>query len=149
MAVERAALIPGQNDISAEFSPQSVKKALKYYKAVKRSGGDYAFGAITAKYYNMTGNELTAWQAECAGYPSDVQDEIKRTVIYALSTTDNSGDDAPIPIVFNWTGGSFGINTSFIPYGQPNGPLFTITISGYPAPASSSLAQRRAKKKER
>jgi hypothetical protein len=146
MAFETAKLIPGQSDISAEFSPQNIKQTLKDYKALKHSGGDYDFGAVTAKYYNLTGSELKAWQAECAVYPSDVQDEIKRTVIYALSTTDDNGNDAPIPIVFKWTSGSPGISTAYIPFNQPNGPSFTITISGYPEPSKTGLAERRGKK---
>jgi hypothetical protein len=149
MALERATLIPSQNDISAEFSSKNIQQTLKAYKALKHASGDYTFGEITAKHFNLTGNELKAWQAECALYPSDAQDEIKRTVIYALSTTDDNGNDAPIPIVFQWQGGSVGISTSYIPYGQPNGPSFTITISGYPEPGKSSLTERRAKKNDK
>jgi len=149
MAIVRAKIAPGASDITAEFSKQNIRQTLKDYKALKSSTGDYQFGAITAKHYNLNAQELSAWQAECANYPTDVQSEIKRTVICALNNTDSSGNDAPIPIVFNWTSGSAGISTAYIPYGQKGGPSYTITISGYPPPTPSSLGERRAKSKGR
>jgi len=149
MAIARAKIAPGAGDITAEFSKQNIRQTLKDYKALRSSTGDYQFGAITAKHYNLDPGELKAWQAECADYPTDVQDEIKRTVIYALNNTDDNGNDAPIPITFKWVGGSAGVSTAYIPYGQKDGPSYTITISGYPPPVSSSLSERRAKSKSR
>jgi hypothetical protein len=137
---------PGRSDINEQFTAANIKKTLTDYKQIKdRDGDDYTFGALTAKYYNLLPNEQKIWQDDLDNtYPQDVQDEIKRHIIYALSHEDEDGSESPIPLTIKWTPG---VNAVTLTY-DPSGPSYKIEIFGFAAPAASRFAERRAKNKK-
>src|SRR5438309_1052269 len=73
MADDIAKYHPGQGDVSDQFSAgANLTKALADYKAIKDSGGDYEFGELTAKYYNLDATEHGHWKDSIdTYYPSD------------------------------------------------------------------------------
>jgi hypothetical protein len=114
------------------------------------SGGDYTFGELTAKFYNLTPDEHQHWKSDVRKYPKDVQDEIKRHIIYALTRVDDQGNEAPIPLSIKWKrSGPKSVTCTYDrpdPSGpNPPGPSFTILITGFPMPLASSFAERRGK----
>lgn len=134
---------PGQNDISNQFSPANIGQTLSDFKALF-SNGDYAFGELTAKFYNLSDSEHHHWHDSVGLYPVDVQNEIKRHVIYALTRVDANGADNPTPISFKWQNptGPQSITCIYQPGAQPS---YAIVIAGFPAPLASPFADRRGK----
>jgi hypothetical protein len=135
----------GRPDINAQFTAKNIKKTLADYNEVKRQNGDYTFGALTAKYYHLGKDATTAWENDInEEYPNDVQDEIKRHIIHALTHRDNHGQEDPIPLKITWAGGK---KKEVVVTYIPSDPSYLIEIIGFLAPAASPLAGRRHKKK--
>ena len=61
-------LYPGTPDISDQFSSTNIDKALDEYKPIKHGHGDYKFGDLTIKCFNLTGKEK-AWEDDVRHYP--------------------------------------------------------------------------------
>jgi hypothetical protein len=136
----------GRPDINAQFTVENIGKTLADYKEVKDRGGDYTFGALTAKYYDLDTSATGAWEYDLnKEYPKDVQEEIKRHIIHALTHRDHHGHEAPIPLTIKW-GGLGKKKTVLVTY-NTSPPSYQIQIDGFLGPAASTLAARRAKKK--
>jgi hypothetical protein len=135
---------PGRPDINAQFTAENIGKTLADYKEVKDRGGDYAFGALTAKFYCLDANEAKAWESDLEiVYPKDVQEEIKRHIIHALTHRDHHGQESPIPLTIKWSPGAKAVAVTY----NPSAPSYKIEIFGFLGPGASALAARRAKKK--
>ena len=134
---------PGQGDISNQFTRAQIKECLRHFKQIFRNG-DYTFGDLTAAFYGLTGNELRHWKSDVDLYPKDVQNEIKRHVIHAMTRKNNKGDDDPTLISFKWEEETDpkSITCTYEP-GSP--AIYTIVISGFPKPLTSAFADRRGK----
>ena len=144
MSNDIARTYAGQPDITDQFTPgTNIKKTLRFFKQHFRNG-DYTFGDLTVDYYNLTGEPLRNWRSDVNKYPKDVQEEIKRHIIYAMTRKDHSGNDDPTTISFKWekvTDPKFVLCT-YTP-GPP--PSYKIVISGYPNPQPTPLAERQGK----
>ncbi len=137
----------GRSDINAQFTPENIKKTLDDYNEVKRRDGDYTFGALTAAFYKFGKDAAAAWESDIQEvYPKDVQDEIKRNIIHALTHRDEHGRPAPIPLTIKW--GGAGQKKAVVTTYNPSGPSYQIEIDGFLGPAALALAARRAKKKK-
>jgi len=136
--------LPGQVDINSQYSAAYIQRSLDVYRQIADSHGDYRFGELTAKFYQLDEHETQIWLSDLAKY-RDVRDEIKRLIVHALNHKDDSGRDSPIPITFKWTP-STSSKALIITY-KPSGPSYKVEIVGYPSPLSSALAKRRAKAK--
>lgn len=135
----------GRPDINAQFTPENIRKTLADYNHVKDHGGDYTFGALTAKFYHLDAHTTAAWEQDLGEhYPKDVQEEIKRHIIHALTHRDDHGHESPIPLTIKWSTGAKAVVATY----NPSGPSYKIEIVGYLAPGASSLASRRANKKK-
>jgi hypothetical protein len=135
----------GRPDINAQFTAKNIKKTLADYNEVKRQNGDYTFGALTAKYYHLGEKATAAWENDIrVEYPNDVQDEIKRHIIHALTHRDDHGQEDPIPLTIKWEGGK---KKEVVVTYIPSDPSYRIEIIGFLAPAASPLAGRRHKPK--
>jgi hypothetical protein len=149
MAIPERKKSPGRPDINAQFTHENIKKTLADYEEVKKRDGDYTFGALTAKFYHLDATETTAWENGLATeYPKDVQDEIKRHIIHALTHKDHHGHPSPIPLKMKWSAGAKAVVVTYHPHGRSSGPSYEIEIIGYLSPAASRLAERREKKKK-
>lgn len=136
---------PGRPDINAQFTAANIGKTLADYKEVRRNGGDYTFGGLTAKFYNLDAGEAEAWESDLRiVYPKDVQDEIKRHIIHALTHRDHHGHENPIPLTIKWSTGPKAVVVTYI----PSAPSYKIEIVGFLGPSASPIARRRAKKKK-
>lgn len=137
----------GRSDINAQFTPENIKRTLEFYNEVKRRGGDYALGELTVLYYHLGKEASQLWESEIQEvYTPDVQEEIKRHIIHALTHRDGQGQPAPIPLTLKW--GGAGLKKAIVATYNPSGPSYQIEINGYLGPAALSLAARRAKKKK-
>jgi len=134
---------PGRSDINAQFSAENIGKTLSAYKRVKAGDGDYSFGALTAKFYGLDKSENDVWKEDLKLYPKDVQDEIKRHVIHALTHVDHDGNEKPVPLKFEWKPGEKAVVLTY----DPAAPSYKVEIFGLPSPAAAPFAQRREKKK--
>jgi hypothetical protein len=135
---------PGQGDISDQFSRANIKpKTLRYFKQIFRNG-DYTFGELTAEYYGLQGDELRHWRSNVGLYPKDVQNEIKRHVIHAMTRKDSNGNDDPTLISFKWEDEA-GPKSITCTYDAGSPAIYTIGISGFPIPMTSAFADRRGK----
>jgi hypothetical protein len=144
MAVVKRRRYPGRPDINAQFTAENIRKTLAEYKEVKERGGDYKFGALSAKFYHLDEDQTEAWESDIEiVYPKDVQDEIKRHIIHALTHRDHHGHESPIPLTMKWSSGPRAVAVTY----NPSGPSYKIEIFGFLSPAASRLADRRAKKK--
>jgi len=144
MADDLARRHPGQDDVSDQFTAgQNLTDALGAYKAIKDSGGDYTFGALTTRYYHLRGTEKQAWEDGVRLYPDDVQKEIKRHIIHALTHKEN-GQEKPIPLSISWKDPLSPQQFVSCTY-DPSGPSYAILIHGFPAPLTSRFAERRGK----
>jgi hypothetical protein len=144
MADDSVKRYPGSNDISAQFSAANIGTALTDYQQIMDAGGDYEFGELTAKFYNLNQSDHQHWKDDIATfYPPDIQNEIKRHIIYALTHTDDHGHPRPIPLSINWnTTGAKSVTCTYDPSGHGS---YTILISGYRSPLASPFAERRGK----
>jgi hypothetical protein len=134
----------GKSDINAQFTAENIRKTLADYNEVKRRNGDYAFGALTAKFYDFDANEAEAWESDVEiVYPKDVQEEIKRHIIHALTHRNHHGHESPIPLTIKWSKGTKAVAVTY----NPSGPSYRIEIFGFVGPSASPLARRRQKKK--
>jgi hypothetical protein len=141
--------MPGRSDINSQYSAGRIKDTLAYYKNLPPgAGGDYQFGVLTAWFCKLDPNDRQNWEESVRTYPQDVRDEIKSTIIAALSNKDSSGNDSPIPITFKWTPGPKAVVVTYIPAGVPSGPSYKIEIVGYASPMAAALAERRRTKKK-
>jgi hypothetical protein len=136
-------LYPGRGDINAQFSAQNIRKTLALYKTIKTAGGDYQFGELTTLFYNLNQNEVQAWQDDLKTYSTEVQEEIKRQIIHALTHVDSKGNETPVPLTITWKTGTKAVTTTY----DPSGPSYAIVISGFPMPALKPFSQRRPKRK--
>jgi hypothetical protein len=144
MADDVAKLYPGTNDISDQFSAANIGQTLVDYNALKDSHDDYTFGELTAKFYNLDPTAHGHWKNDIARfYPKNVQNEIKRHIIHAMTNKDDHGHDKPIPLSIKWQTpiGPKSITCTF----DPSGPSYTIVISGFRQPLSTSFANRSGK----
>jgi hypothetical protein len=145
MTLANRRLYAGRVDINAQYTPENIRKTLEAYNELIGNGDDYTLGALTAAYYHFTDEQTTAWEADIAGYyPSDVQDEIKRHIVYALTHTDENGEEDPIPLKMKW--GALGEKKAVIVTYDPTVPSYLIQINGYMAPGMGPMAGRRKKK---
>jgi hypothetical protein len=146
MAIVRRKKYAGRPDINAQFTAANIRKTLADYNEIKERDGDYTFGELTAKFYNFDADANDAWEADInEAYPEDVQDEIKRHIIHALTHRDQHDHEDPIPLTIKWSGGTKrGVVATY----DPSGPSYKIEITGYLAPAASALAARRNRKKK-
>jgi hypothetical protein len=147
MADETVKTYAGTPDISAQFTIANIHKTLDEYKQIKQSNGDYKFGELTALFYNFDTAQRGTWQSDIDGnYPKDVQNEIKRHIIHALTHKDRHGHEKPIPLSITWdpTAAVKSITSTY----DPSGPSYAILISGFRAPLPTTLAERRAKYKK-
>ena len=87
--------------------------------------GNYQFGALTADYYGLTGQERQNWLNEAATYPENVKQKIKNAIVEALSHKQN-GNDAPIPVKLQWKSNA-GPPDVQVTY-DPGVPSYTIDI---------------------
>jgi len=143
MAIVERKKAPGRPDINAQFTAHNIRKTLADYKEVMKRDGDYTFGALTAKFYHLDEDQTKAWESGLSKeYPKDVQDEIKRNIIHALTHKDHHGHEHPIPLTMKWSGGARAVAVTY----NPSGPSYKIEIFGYLSPAASPLAGRRGKK---
>jgi hypothetical protein len=134
----------GKQDINEQFTAKNIKKTLDDYKEVKDRDGDYTFGALTAKFYGLDAGATGAWESDLnAEYPKDVQEEIKRHIIHALTHRDHHGHENPIPLTMKWSTGPKAVVVTY----NPSAPSYKIEIVGFYGPSASTLAARRAKKK--
>lgn len=143
MADDLARQHPGQQDVSDQFkSGANLTDALAAYKAIKDSSGDYTFGALTTRFYHLSGSEKQSWEEGVALYPEDVQKEIKRHIIHALTHKEH-GREKPIPLSISWKDplGQQFVSCTY----DPSGPSYAILISGFPTPLTSRFADRRGK----
>ncbi len=135
---------PGRSDINAQFTAgKNIRKALADYKQIKNRDGDYQFGALTETFYQLNQSEKETWESDLRTYPKDVQDEIKRHIIHALTHLDHDGNEKPIPLTIKWSTGAKAVAVTY----NPSAPSYKIEIFGFPAPAASPFAGRREKKK--
>jgi hypothetical protein len=133
----------GRPDINEQFTAANIRKTLTEYKKVKESDGDYTFGALTAKFYQLSDDATAAWENDInAEYPHDVQAEIKRHIIHALTHRDQHGHESPIPLTIKWSGGTKAVVCTY----NPSGPSYKVEIIGYLAPSASPLSKRRPNK---
>jgi hypothetical protein len=135
---------PGRPDINAQYSKKNLEKTLTLYKKIRAKGGDYQFGELTALFYGLNASEKQAWEDDLKTYSKGVQDEIKRHIIHALTRVDHSGEESPVPLAIEWKTGSKAVTLTY----DPSGPAYKIQIFGFPAPATTPFASRRAKYKE-
>jgi len=142
MGRELIAYIPGQKDINSQFTKANLGKTLGHLKKLLK-GGLYEFGTLTAAYngWGKESPEYKQWMTEVATYPTTAQNVIRDAVINALTNLKGSTDD-PIQLTIAWEDGAKGVTSRY----EASGPSWTITITGYPAPAVSMLAERRNKK---
>jgi len=137
----------GRSDINAQFTPENIGTTLDDYNKVKRRDGDYTLGTLTATFYKFGADTTARWEDDIRRtYPKDVQDEIKRHIIHALTHRDGQGQPAPIPLTLKW--GGAGQKKAIVATYNPAGPSYQIEINGFLGPAALSLAARRAKKKK-
>jgi hypothetical protein len=145
MAIVMLKQYPGVPDVNAQFTSSNIRKTLRLYKRIKKRSGDYLFGDLTAKYYRFGKDEDRAWQGDLMKhYPKDVQDEIKRHIIHALTHVDHRGRARPIPLSIGFSAGR---TKEIISTYDPSGPSFTIEIRGFQGLLRKALAERRRKKK--
>jgi hypothetical protein len=143
MSLRHRKIIPGRVDINRAFSCENLPRMKSLYDAEVKGDG-YQFGELIAKFYELTGPGFDAWNSEIAGfYPPDIQNEIMRTVVAALTHKDNKGNDHPIPIRFDWVsepcgGTGEGVRVTY----NSVSPHYHIEIIGYPSPFGSALARR-------
>jgi hypothetical protein len=134
---------PGRTDINAQFTAKNIGKTLALYKKVSH-GGDYQFGELTARFYDLNQSEDQTWQDDLKTYSKDVQDEIKRHIIHALTHVDHQGHESPVPLTIEWKTGRKAVTVTY----DPSGPSYKIQIFGFPAPATKPFSERRLKNKE-
>jgi hypothetical protein len=147
MSNDIASTYPGQPDITNQFTPgTNIKNTLRFFKQHFRNG-DYTFGDLTVDFYQLTGEPLRNWKSDVNKYPKDVQNEIKRHIIHAMTRKDNHGNDDPTTISFKWQRETDpkSIACTYTPGSASSPPSYTIVISGYPNPQSTSLAERPGK----
>lgn len=131
---------PGIQDINDQFSTRLQETLIDFKALLASGGGEYQFGELTAKVFTLTTTEHDHWKSSVALYPPDVQAEIKRHVVYALTRTNTQGQDAPVPISFRWKQGTKSIACTYNPGTNPS---YEIVITGFPPPLTSSLSERR------
>ena len=138
MSLETIGLLPSQAEINEQYTPgTNLHKSLGILHAMR---GNYQFGALTADYYGLTGQERQNWLDEAATYPDNVKQKIKDAIVQALSHKHN-GNDAPISLKLSWTknGGPPDVQVTY----DPGAPSYTIEIFNCIAP----MALRRDRKK--
>jgi hypothetical protein len=138
MPLDTIRKLPGVKDINDQFTKANIHKTLAFFRKIERNGS-YAFGGLTAAFYNLSGN--SGWMNEVKLYPVDAQDKIKNCIIQALTHKDASGKDDPIPLVLNWVAGESGVTCTY----DPSGPSYTIDIGGLPPPMTAALSDRTEK----
>jgi len=121
---------PSEPQINKEFS-SDIMTTLNNYNEL--SDG-YEFGDLTAMYCGLDQNDMGTWKGHIAKwYPQDVQDEVKRTVVYALTQEDDNGNAAPVPIKFDWKGSAGTVTITYTSADVKGGPSYRISL-GYRPP---------------
>jgi hypothetical protein len=141
-AVKKYPNLPDSDKINAQFTSANIATTLGDLKKILKNS-DYTFGELTATYYGFSPGDDNAWQQEIANSPyksKDLQDEIKRHIIHALTHQNDKGDD-PIPLSIKWdeTGTPRSVTCTYL----PDGPAYAILITGYPEPHSLTARRRR------
>lgn len=145
MGLENRRMYAGRPDINAQFTAANIKKTLADYNEIKKHNGDYTFGGLTAKFYHFDNRVTGAWETDIKDeYPKDVQDEIKRHIVHALTHRNEHGHEDPIPLTIKWSGGKRAVVATY----DPSAPSYTIEIVGFLAPAAAAMAARRSKAKK-
>jgi len=135
---------PGIQDLNDQFSSKLQETLIDFKALLASGGGEYQFGELSAKVFNLDPTEHQHWRDSISLYPPDAQAEIKRHVVYALTRTNAQGQDAPIPITFKFKQGQKSISCTYNPGAHPS---FDIVITGYAQPMASTLSERRKYKK--
>lgn len=137
--------IPGRADINLAFSRRNLQRMKALYDKLERGDG-YQFGELITAFYNLSKTELAAWHHEIKDfYPPEIQNEIVRTVVAALTHKDDQGEYQPIPVRFDWLSGEKcggatpGVRVTY----DAVSPHYHIEIIGYPSPPGSALERRR------
>jgi hypothetical protein len=142
MGLDTIAQFVGQADINAQYTPGGhIHKSLG---VLRNMHGNYRFGALTADYYGLTGQERQNWLDLAGTYPDDVKQKIKDAIVNALSHKHN-GNDAPIPLKLEWKNDS-GPPDVKVTYDSVV-PSYTIEILNCLPPMAAALASRRERKK--
>jgi len=121
MAIAILRRIPSRVHINDEFARgRRLRKTAAIYR---RLGKKYALGQLTAKYYNLKGQDEKDWSAAILEY-EDIAGPIKAVIVHALSHT------PPIPIHWDWhpKGPKF-VQVKY----EPKPPHYRLLISGYNA----------------
>ena len=143
MAISTLKQYPGVPDVNEQFTQKNIAKTLRLYKKIKKRNGDYQFGELTAKYYGFKKDQDGAWQADLMKhYPEDVQAEIKRTIVHALTNVDHRGRAKPIPVSIGFSASK--TKAVVVTY-QPSVPSYKIEITGFQGLLRKALAERRAR----
>jgi len=144
MALPFARHAPGQADVNTEFSAAHIMQTLKNFNQLRK----YEFGDLTAVFCNLDHDQNQTWKNLIAGhYPQDVQDEIKRTIVHALTQKNKNGQPDPIPISFDWKGPRGTVTVTYHSAGTKNGPSFAISL-GFDPPIRVALRERRERAKQ-
>lgn len=145
MALALAGKAPGQTDINSEFSSGYIMQTLNNYNQLRQ----YEFGDLSAMYCNLDQTATQSWKHLIGHhYPQDVQDEVKRTIVYALTQQDQNGEPNPTPIKFNWNGPRDTVTVKYYRTGTRNGPLYEISL-GFDSPMKMALLQRRERAEQK
>jgi hypothetical protein len=137
--------IRGRIDLNTQYSSANIGTVLRQYRSLPHDAlGNYQFGLLSAIFFQLDANETQAWEAEiAANYPKDVEDEIRRHIVYALNHKGSDGQDSPIPIKWKFSDGARpAVNVSYNPR-APGGPMYTIEIVGFPSPALRAARKKK------
>lgn len=147
MAFDTIADLPGQLDINDQFVPgqNHIQKSLHILKHMSH----YKFGALTADFYNLTGQDRQRWLNEAATYPTDVQEKIKAAIVQALNNVGDDGSPAPIQVKLKWASapGNPDVRVT-LDTSNPAAPFYTVKILNCMSPMASALAERRKDRKK-
>jgi len=145
MSLDLIASYPGQHDINDQYVPGQfhLHKSLNILKHMSH----YQFGALTADFYGITGQDRQNWLNEAGTYPPNVQEKIKAAIVQALSNVKDDGTPAPIQVKLEWGSASGGADvwvTLMLDTApaQPT-PFYKIKIINCKSPMASALAERR------
>lgn len=137
--------IPGRADINLAFSRRNLQRMKALYDKLERGDG-YQFGELITAFYDLNKTELAAWHHEIKDfYPPEIQNEIVRTIVAALTHKDDNAEYQPIPVRFDWLSGEKcggatpGVRVTY----DSVSPHYHIEIIGYPSPPGSALERRR------
>jgi hypothetical protein len=136
----------GRIDLNTQYSADNIGRVLQLYQSLPHDTlGNYnPFGLLSAEFFRLDANETQMWEAEInANYPRDIQNEIRRHIVYALNHKGSDGQDSPIPIKWKFSSGTKAVNVTYNPRAPGGGPMYTIEIVGFPSPALRAARQKK------